>query len=94
MSILPIRPRSEYLLKLLQPLLDDALFLGTDYESSFDRFEVLYALEHAHHYSSEQFGRIWGPVGRFAWKEYSSHQEGPFTMQYKKRKAKGVHGLP
>jgi hypothetical protein len=65
-------PRSEYLLKLLQPLLDDALFLGTDYEACFDRFEVLYALEHAHHNSLEQFGRIWGPPGRFAWKEYES----------------------
>lgn len=71
-------PRSEYLLKLLQPLLDDALLLRTDYEDSFDRFEVLYALEHAHHYSAEKFGRIWGPVGRFAWKEYSSASGRPF----------------
>jgi uncharacterized caspase-like protein len=61
-------PRSEYLLKLLQPLLDDLLLLGSEYEATFDRFEALYALEHAHHYASEEFGRVWGPVGRFAWK--------------------------
>ena len=61
-------PRSEYLLKTLQPLLDDLLFLGADYESNFDRFEVLYALEHAHLYAREGFGRVWGPVGRFGWK--------------------------
>lgn len=61
-------PRSEYLLKLLQPLLDDLLFLGADYEATFDRFEVLYALEHAHLYAKEDFGKMWGPVGRFGWK--------------------------
>jgi len=72
-------PRSEYLLKLLQPPLDDALFLGTDYDACFDRFEVLYALEHAHQYSSEESGRIWGPPGRFAWKEYSSTSGRPFN---------------
>lgn len=36
--------RSEYLFKLLQPELDDELFLGKDYEALFDRFEVLLAL--------------------------------------------------
>jgi len=60
-------PRSEYLFKLLQPILDDLLFLGRDYEQYFDRFEVLLALVHA---DLEQVERshIWGPVGRFGWK--------------------------
>jgi hypothetical protein len=60
-------PRSEYLFKLLQPMLDDLLFLGRDYEKYFDRFEVLLALVHA---DLEQVERshIWGPVGRFGWK--------------------------
>ena len=40
-------PCSEYLFKLLQPMLDDILFLGRDYEQYFDRFEVLLALVHA-----------------------------------------------
>jgi len=61
-------PRSEYLLKILQPLLDDLLFLGADYETNFDRFEVLYALEHAHLHANERLGWVWGPVGRFGWK--------------------------
>jgi cellulose biosynthesis protein BcsQ len=60
-------PRSEYLYKFLQPLLDDVLFLSSDYESAFDRFEVLYALEHASRYSGAS-GSPWGPVGRFGWK--------------------------
>jgi hypothetical protein len=60
-------PRSEYLLKFLQPLLEEELFLGTRYETSFDRFEALYALEHA--YEQKREGKpAWGPVGRFGWK--------------------------
>lgn len=60
-------PRSEYLFKLLQPMFDDLLFLGRDYEQYFDRFEVLLALVHA---DLEQVDRshIWGPIGRFGWK--------------------------
>jgi len=60
-------PRSEYLFKLLQPMLDDLLFLGRDYEHYFDRLEVLLALVHA---DLEQVERshIWGPIGRFGWK--------------------------
>ena len=65
-------PRSEYLLKFLQPLLEDELFLGTGYEALFDRFELLYALEHA--YERKQEGETtWGPVGRFGW-THSSFQ--------------------
>jgi len=63
-------PRSEYLFKLLQPTLDDLLFLGRDYEQDFDRFEVLLALVYAD-LEQEQFKGshgIWGPIGRFGWK--------------------------
>ncbi len=66
-------PRSEHLFKILQPDLDDLLFLGEDYERHFDRFEILYALEHANQYS-----RIWGPVGRFGWKYRSRGTQSPF----------------
>lgn len=60
-------PRSEYLFKLLQPMLDDLLFLGRDYEQAFDRFEVLFALVHADLAQIER-SHIWGPIGRFGWK--------------------------
>jgi len=60
-------PRSEYLFKLLQPMLDDLLFLGRDYEQNFDRFEVLLALVHADLELIET-SRVWGPIGRFGWK--------------------------
>jgi hypothetical protein len=60
-------PRSEYLFKLLQPGLDDLLFLGRDYEQMFDRFEVFLALVYAD-LEYKPSGGIWAPVGRFGWK--------------------------
>ena len=60
-------PLSEYLLKILQPRLDDALFLGKNYESAFDMFEVYFALSVA----DARLARgedAWGPIGRFGWK--------------------------
>ena len=68
-------PRSEYLFKLLQPSLDDLLFMGNDYERCFDRFEVFLALVYADlDYQPE--GRIWGPIGRFGWKYRSRGRSG------------------
>jgi hypothetical protein len=60
-------PRSEMMFKGLQPLLDDLAFLGSSYESLFDRFEVLNALVYADA-RGEIFGRWWGPPGRYWWK--------------------------
>jgi len=61
-------PKSEYLFKTLQPMLEDLLFLGTSYERLFDRFEVLYALVVADCNYDETYKRLWGPPGRFGWK--------------------------
>jgi len=72
-------PRSEYLFKVLQPILEDVLFLGRSYEQIFDRFEVYLALVFAD-LAYEKRERVWGPPGRFAWK-YSgqTHAANPFT---------------
>lgn len=68
-------PMSEYLFKILQPQLDDALFLGRTYESAFDEFEVLFALVGAD--IRKRNGRnAWGPIGRFGWK-YSREEDSP-----------------
>lgn len=64
-------PHSEYLFKQLQPQLDDLLFLGSDYETYFDRFEILLALVIADHSGK------WGPPGRFAWKYCSRGEDSP-----------------
>jgi mannose-6-phosphate isomerase-like protein (cupin superfamily) len=68
-------PRSEYLYKLLQPTLDDMLFLGKSYETIFDRFEVFLALVYADFYSPDG-SHVWGPPGRFAWK-HSAYEDSP-----------------
>ncbi len=66
--------RSEYLLKLLQPMLDDILFLGRDYESLFDKFEVLLGLVHADlDQQDSPSSYVWGPIGRFGWKYHRDH---------------------
>jgi hypothetical protein len=64
-------PKSDYLRDLLQPLLDDLLFLGTGYDAAFDRFELLYALEYCNQYEGDSRlgGRFWAPVGRFGWRK-------------------------
>jgi hypothetical protein len=56
-------PCSDRLFDALQPLLDELLFLGSDYERAFDRFEMVYGFEYAY-----QSDREWGPIGRFGWK--------------------------
>jgi hypothetical protein len=86
-------PRSEYLFKLLQPMLDDLLFLGPEYESSFDRFEVLYALEHAEQYS-RVYDRVWGPPGRFGWKFQRGDLSSPFHRIVSEAEQQGASWPP
>jgi hypothetical protein len=71
-------PRSEYLFKLIQPDLNDLLFLGNSYEAMFDRFEILIALISADlHKQKGKHG--WAPLGRFAWK-YRNRPSNPYKM--------------
>jgi hypothetical protein len=71
-------PRSEYLFKALQPVIDDTLFLGRSYEQLFDRFEVLYTLTYAD-LDYDEGPEVWGPLGRFAWKYSDSPNANPFV---------------
>lgn len=71
-------PKSEYLFKALQPVIDALLFLGNSYEAMFDRFEAFLALVYAD-LSSREPGNIWGPPGRFAYKHRDREREsGPY----------------
>lgn len=72
-------PKSEYFHKKLQPSLDDLLFLGRDYERVFDRFELLRALVYAD-LTSDQRGNIWGPIGRFGWKQLNGGENSPLNV--------------
>lgn len=65
-------PMSEYLLKTIQPKLDDTLFIGKSYEQAFDDFEVLFYLSLAdYRYQREEF--LSNSVGRFGWKAKRSN---------------------
>ncbi len=67
-------PMSEYLFKIIQPRLDDILFLGKNYERSFDEFEVLFALAVAD-IRKQKNRSVWAPIGRFGWKFNSSDDD-------------------
>tara|TARA_R110002033_G_scaffold171136_1_gene216239 strand:+ start:2217 stop:3965 length:1749 start_codon:yes stop_codon:yes gene_type:complete len=69
-------PLSEYLYKLVQPELDDMLFLGKGYEDVFDEFEILFALVVAD-LKKQEGSYVWGPIGRFGWKN-RRHGTSPF----------------
>ncbi|MDO8387441.1 MAG: caspase family protein [Polaromonas sp.] len=77
-------PLSDYLLKVLQPRLDDALFLGKNYEAAFDTFEVYFALcaADARLVNGQD---AWGPIGRFGWKR--GRDNSPFERVLKEANA-------
>lgn len=68
--------QSEYLFKLLQPPLDDVLFLGADYEAAFDRFEVFLALESL---PEDESGFGWPLPGRFGYKYVRHSATNPYA---------------
>lgn len=80
-------PMSEYLFKILQPKLDDILFIGKNYERSFDEFEVLFALAVAD-IKKQRDGYVWGPFGRFGWK-HRGRDSAPFQRILDEARAKG-----
>lgn len=85
-------PMSEYLFKILQPGLDDALFLGKTYESAFDEFEILFALVCADSRKQDQRD-AWGPIGRFGWK-HSRSDSSPMKRVIAQGKSEGKSWSP
>lgn len=63
-----IVPISEYLLTVIQPPINDLLYLGQSYESTFDVFEILLALSYAYSKYTIEDEYLWAPAGRFYWK--------------------------
>lgn len=75
-------PLSEYLFDFFKSALDGIIFFGSDYEYVFDRFEVLFALQHSHLNAQIHEGRFWGPVGRFGWKFLRRGGPNPYDDLY------------
>ncbi|MDI7230084.1 caspase family protein [Leptospira santarosai] len=72
-------PMSEYLFKLIQPKIENILFVGRNFERAFTEFEILFALTVAH--SRIQKGKSgWGPIGRFGWQHLHSGNHSPLRI--------------
>ncbi len=82
-------PRSEYLFKLLQPYLEEALFLGSTYEELFDRLEILLALTYVDLGRNLETDQVWGPAGRFGWKRHRMGGEDAYSRLVKEAEDAG-----
>src|SRR5260221_7755389 len=80
---------SEYLFKLLQPPIDDLLFVGSEYESHFDTFEVLMSVEHGDQWNRVTGTPPWGPGGRFTYKARHPDASSPLHRLLKEAEADG-----
>ncbi len=62
-------PFSEYIYLMLQPELDDLLFLGEEYEQLFLKSEMFISIMNAFiRYKADYDERVWGTLGRFNYK--------------------------
>ena len=81
-------PRSEYLFKNLQPMVEDHLSPGRSYSAHFDRFEVLLALQHAD-IALGHSDDVWAPLGRFGWKHKRGHGDSPYDSLVREAESAG-----
>ncbi|HEX9840854.1 MAG TPA: hypothetical protein VGA72_16005, partial [Anaerolineales bacterium] len=86
-------PVSEYLYKFFQPMLDDLLFVGGEYEAIFDRLEILIALEYGHERVKTGHG-FWTPFGRFGWKSSDGTGSSPLHRLITEGKNSGASWAP
>ncbi|EJH2658839.1 caspase family protein [Salmonella enterica] len=85
-------PMSEHFYTILQPIIDDTLFIGKNYENTFDQFECLFALVTAD-LKKQQERTAWGPIGRFGWKQQRGH-DAPLSNLVLEAKAQGLNWEP
>jgi hypothetical protein len=82
-------PRSEHLFEILNPTIEELLFIGKSYEVLFDDFEVYYALIYI-----DITKRDWGPIGRFGWKYKRGVGDNPFNRIIDEAKEAKEEWLP
>ncbi|MDR8392249.1 hypothetical protein NC796_13935 [Aliifodinibius sp. S!AR15-10] len=66
-------PLSEYLFHQIKPIMNEVIYLGPSFESLFDRFEILYALDYINRTNDEIPEKAWAPTGRFVLKQYGDN---------------------
>lgn len=85
-------PMSEHFYKILQPALDDLLYLGNSYQQYFNEFEVFWGLVIADLNTQAGHGN-WGPIGRFGY--LSRHGDNsPLRKLISEAKTSGVNWAP
>jgi cellulose biosynthesis protein BcsQ len=82
-------PRSDHLYAILQPIMEDQLFLGRQYDELFDEFEMILALTFADLRDDDPTRHVWGPPGRFVWKERGRSSSPIFTAFVDRVEARG-----
>lgn len=88
-------PRSEYLHKQLQPLIEDLFFVGNSYEKLFDRYEILFSLTHVDIAIQRDDLVSWAPFGRFAWKYYAdARSDNPYSALLLEAESAGDRWAP
>lgn len=60
-------PLSEYLYKMLQPLIDDFLYIGDEYPERYMSAELLISCFYAMKNYDEKGEQVWGPLGRYTY---------------------------
>ena len=58
-------PMNEYLYKYLQPIIDDILFIGDNYNEQYTNTELLISIFIAIQQYKNNANNIWGPSGRY-----------------------------
>jgi len=72
-------PASEYLFNFFKDKLKEILVFTDEYETVFDRFEIIYALQYAFE-RGRISGNVWGPIGRSGWKYSRGVEVNPFSL--------------
>ena len=66
-------PLSEYLFHNIKPRMDKVIYLGPRFESLFDQFEILFALDYINRTKNEIPEESWSPIGRIILKQYGNN---------------------
>lgn len=88
-------PLSDYLMAELRSPLRDYIPGDDDYQTTFDRFEFLFALVHAD-LSRGSFGGEgwWGPIGCYAWRGRRFQKATPMSLVAEEIKTEGPNWPP
>jgi hypothetical protein len=83
-------PLSENLFEILNPTIEEILFIGNNYEKLFDDYEMYSALVYIN-----TTGRDWGPIGRFGWKYRRGYEgDNPFKRIVKEAENEKENWIP